>query len=80
MLKIGKRLRELRMEKGYSQEYLAHEINMTQGNYSSLKVMPTFLQLIRSKKLQACMVWLHMNYLPLTIPHKSNTTTKALMQ
>jgi len=37
MLKIGNRLRELRLEKGYSQEYLAHELNMTQGNYCKLE-------------------------------------------
>ncbi|MCC6835563.1 MAG: helix-turn-helix transcriptional regulator [Cytophagales bacterium] len=37
MLKIGKKLRQLRAEKGYSQEYLAHELNMTQGNYCKLE-------------------------------------------
>ena len=37
MLKLGKKLRELRIEKGYSQEYLAHELNMTQGNYCKLE-------------------------------------------
>lgn len=37
MLKIGTRLRELRLEKGYSQEYLAHELKMTQGNYCKLE-------------------------------------------
>lgn len=37
MLKLGKRLRELRIEKGFSQEYLAHELKMSQGNYCKLE-------------------------------------------
>jgi len=37
MLRLGKRLRKLRIEKGYSQEYLAHELNMSQGNYCKLE-------------------------------------------
>jgi transcriptional regulator with XRE-family HTH domain len=37
MIRLGKRLRKLRIEKGYSQEYLAHELNMSQGNYCKLE-------------------------------------------
>ncbi len=37
MLKIGKKICDLRQEKGYSQEYIAHELNMSQGNYCKLE-------------------------------------------
>ncbi|MBY0435880.1 MAG: helix-turn-helix transcriptional regulator [Cyclobacteriaceae bacterium] len=37
MLKLGKKLKEMRLEKNYSQEYLAHELGMTQGNYCKLE-------------------------------------------
>lgn len=35
--KIGCRLRAIRLDRNFSQEYLAHEFNMTQGNYSKLE-------------------------------------------
>ncbi len=37
MLKIGKRLKELRIERNFSQEHIARELNMTQGNYCKLE-------------------------------------------
>lgn len=37
MLKIGKKLRELRNEKGYSQDSLAHELNIGQSYYSKME-------------------------------------------
>lgn len=37
MLKIGTQLRALRLQRGFCQEYLAHELNMTQGNYCKLE-------------------------------------------
>lgn len=37
MLKIGKKLRELRNEKGYSQDSLAHELNIGQSYYSKIE-------------------------------------------
>jgi transcriptional regulator with XRE-family HTH domain len=37
MFKIGSKLRKLRNKNGYSQEYIAHELNMTQGNYCKLE-------------------------------------------
>lgn len=37
MLKIGTKLRQLRTERGFSQEEIADGIGMTQGNYSKLE-------------------------------------------
>jgi transcriptional regulator with XRE-family HTH domain len=37
VIKLGKRLRDLRTSKNYSQEYVAHQIDMAQGNYCKLE-------------------------------------------
>ena len=37
MLKLGNKLRQLRIDRGYSQEYLAHELGMSQSNYCKLE-------------------------------------------
>lgn len=34
---IGERFRQLRRAKDYSQEYMAHQLNMAQKNYSKLE-------------------------------------------
>lgn len=37
MNNIGSRIRKIREEKGIKQEYIAHELEITQGNYSRLE-------------------------------------------
>ncbi len=37
MLKLGKRLKDLLVANNYSQEYVAHELSMSQGNYCKLE-------------------------------------------
>jgi transcriptional regulator with XRE-family HTH domain len=36
-MKLGNKLRQLRLDKGYSQEYITHELGMSQSNYCKIE-------------------------------------------
>ena len=45
---IGKKIRELRLMKGYKQEYMAYKVGITQTGYSKIETGETSLSLERA--------------------------------
>jgi transcriptional regulator with XRE-family HTH domain len=52
-IKIGNKLRKLRMDKGYSQEYLAEVLNISQKTYSNMEIDKSSISVDTLKKIAA---------------------------